>query len=50
MQGGSPLTLECSTGSTVYWMMILRTCVCIVIRCRPTGISTWNVRECELDS
>ncbi|WMV28528.1 hypothetical protein MTR67_021913 [Solanum verrucosum] len=23
MQGGSPLTLECSAGSTAYWMLIL---------------------------
>uniref|UniRef100_M1E105 Uncharacterized protein n=1 Tax=Solanum tuberosum TaxID=4113 RepID=M1E105_SOLTU len=26
MQGGSPLTLECSTGSTARWMLILVTC------------------------
>ncbi|WMV09966.1 hypothetical protein MTR67_003351 [Solanum verrucosum] len=45
MQGGLPLTLECSVGSTAYWMLILGTCVCIIIRCRPTGIRTWNVRR-----
>ncbi|WMV30583.1 hypothetical protein MTR67_023968 [Solanum verrucosum] len=28
-------------------MMILVTCICIIIRCRPTGISTLNVRACE---
>ncbi|WMV45667.1 hypothetical protein MTR67_039052 [Solanum verrucosum] len=49
MQGGSPLTLSCSTGSTRCWMLILVTCVCITIRCRPTGISTLNVRVCELE-
>ncbi|WMV14060.1 hypothetical protein MTR67_007445 [Solanum verrucosum] len=49
MQGGSQLILECSAGSTTCWMLILGTCVCIIIRCRPTGISTWNVRVCELD-
>ncbi|WMV07444.1 hypothetical protein MTR67_000829 [Solanum verrucosum] len=31
-------------------MLILGTCVCIIIRCRPTGISTLNVRVCELES
>uniref|UniRef100_M1DYG9 Matrix metalloprotease 1 n=1 Tax=Solanum tuberosum TaxID=4113 RepID=M1DYG9_SOLTU len=45
MQRGSPLTLECSAGSTACRMLILGTCVCITIRCRPTGISTWNVRH-----
>ncbi|WMV59822.1 hypothetical protein MTR67_053207 [Solanum verrucosum] len=50
MQGGSPLTLECSTRSTARWMLILVTCVCTIIRCRPTGISTLNVRICELES
>ncbi|WMV09719.1 hypothetical protein MTR67_003104 [Solanum verrucosum] len=50
MQRGSPLTLECSTGSTTCWMLILGTCVCIVIRCRSTGISTLNVRVCEMES
>ncbi|WMV33924.1 hypothetical protein MTR67_027309 [Solanum verrucosum] len=35
------------TGSTMHWMPILVTCVCIIIRCRPTGISTLNVRVCE---
>ncbi|WMV24418.1 hypothetical protein MTR67_017803 [Solanum verrucosum] len=49
MQGDSPLTLECSTRSTACWMLILVTCVCIIIRCRPTGISTLNVRVCELE-
>ncbi|WMV19490.1 hypothetical protein MTR67_012875 [Solanum verrucosum] len=33
-----------------HWMLILVTCVCIIIRCRPTGISTFNVRVCELES
>ncbi|WMV22880.1 hypothetical protein MTR67_016270 [Solanum verrucosum] len=28
-------------------MLILVTCVCIIIRCRPTGINTLNVRVCE---
>ncbi|WMV40801.1 hypothetical protein MTR67_034186 [Solanum verrucosum] len=50
MQGGSPLTLECSVGSTTCRMLIRGTCICIVIRCRPTGISTWNVRVCELEN
>ncbi|WMV59404.1 hypothetical protein MTR67_052789 [Solanum verrucosum] len=45
MQGGSPLTLECSTRSTACWMLILVTCVCIIIRCRPTGISL--VTQCK---
>ncbi|WMV52073.1 hypothetical protein MTR67_045458 [Solanum verrucosum] len=31
------------------WMPILVTCVCIIRRCRPTGISTLNVRVCELE-
>ncbi|WMV15719.1 hypothetical protein MTR67_009104 [Solanum verrucosum] len=31
-------------------MLIWGTCICIVIRCRPTGISTWNVRVCELET
>ncbi|WMV45706.1 hypothetical protein MTR67_039091 [Solanum verrucosum] len=30
-------------------MPILVTCVCIIIRCMPTGISTLNVRVCELE-
>ncbi|WMV07580.1 hypothetical protein MTR67_000965, partial [Solanum verrucosum] len=49
-QGGSPLTLECSAGSTACWVLILDTYVCIIRRCRTTGISTWNVRVCELES
>ncbi|WMV24328.1 hypothetical protein MTR67_017713 [Solanum verrucosum] len=28
-------------------MLILVTCVCIIIRCRPTDISTLDVRVCE---
>ncbi|WMV37627.1 hypothetical protein MTR67_031012 [Solanum verrucosum] len=28
-------------------MLILVTCVCIIIRCRPTSISILNVRVCE---
>ncbi|WMV14258.1 hypothetical protein MTR67_007643 [Solanum verrucosum] len=32
------------------WMPILVTCVCIIIRCKPTGISTLNVRVCEGNS
>ncbi|WMV08218.1 hypothetical protein MTR67_001603 [Solanum verrucosum] len=28
-------------------MLILVTCVCIIRRCRPTGISTLNVRVCK---
>ncbi|WMV07152.1 hypothetical protein MTR67_000537 [Solanum verrucosum] len=47
MQGGSPLTLECSTGSTGHWMPILVIYACIIRRCRPTGISTLNVRVCD---
>ncbi|WMV08565.1 hypothetical protein MTR67_001950 [Solanum verrucosum] len=31
------------------WMLILITWVYIIIRCRPTGISTLNVRVCELE-
>ncbi|WMV57493.1 hypothetical protein MTR67_050878 [Solanum verrucosum] len=31
-------------------MLIRGTCICIVIRCRPTGINTLNVRVCELES
>ncbi|WMV31345.1 hypothetical protein MTR67_024730 [Solanum verrucosum] len=50
MQRGSPLTLKYSTGSTANQMLALGTCVCIIIRCRPTGISTLNVRVCELES
>ncbi|WMV30525.1 hypothetical protein MTR67_023910 [Solanum verrucosum] len=30
-------------------MLIMVTCVCIMIRCRPTGISTLNVQVCELE-
>ncbi|WMV14499.1 hypothetical protein MTR67_007884 [Solanum verrucosum] len=44
MQRGSTLTLKCSTRSTANRMLALGTCVCIIIRCRPTGISTLNVR------
>ncbi|WMV46148.1 hypothetical protein MTR67_039533 [Solanum verrucosum] len=29
------------------WMLNLVTCVCIVKRCRPVGISTLNVRVYE---
>ncbi|WMV09543.1 hypothetical protein MTR67_002928 [Solanum verrucosum] len=29
------------------WMLILVTCICIIKRCRPNGISTLNVRACE---
>ncbi|WMV34355.1 hypothetical protein MTR67_027740 [Solanum verrucosum] len=50
MQGGSLLTLKCSTGSTACRVLILGTCVCIIIRCRPTGISTMNIRVCKLES
>uniref|UniRef100_M1CPC2 Late blight resistance protein n=1 Tax=Solanum tuberosum TaxID=4113 RepID=M1CPC2_SOLTU len=51
MQGSSPLTLSAQVGSTRRWMLILVTCICICIirRCRPTGISTLNVRVCELE-
>ncbi|WMV26496.1 hypothetical protein MTR67_019881 [Solanum verrucosum] len=28
-------------------MLIQVTCVCITRRCRPTGVSTFNVRVCE---
>ncbi|WMV23816.1 hypothetical protein MTR67_017201 [Solanum verrucosum] len=45
MQRGSSLTLKYSTGSTANRMLALGNCVCI-IRCRPTGISTLNVRVC----
>ncbi|WMV49702.1 hypothetical protein MTR67_043087 [Solanum verrucosum] len=31
------------------WMLILVTCVCIIRRCRSIGISTLNVRVCELE-
>ncbi|WMV42504.1 hypothetical protein MTR67_035889 [Solanum verrucosum] len=30
-------------------MLILVTYVCIIRRCKPTGISTLNVRVCELE-
>ncbi|WMV34345.1 hypothetical protein MTR67_027730 [Solanum verrucosum] len=50
MQGGLPLTLKCSTGSTACRVLILGTCVCIVIRCRPTDISILNVQVCKLVS
>ncbi|WMV34050.1 hypothetical protein MTR67_027435 [Solanum verrucosum] len=50
MQGGSPLTLECSTGSTACWMLVLVTCAYIIIICRLTGINTLNVRVCDLES
>ncbi|WMV57980.1 hypothetical protein MTR67_051365 [Solanum verrucosum] len=50
MQRGSPLTLGCSAGSTACWMLILGTRIYIVIRCRPTGISTLNVRVCEMEN
>ncbi|WMV41259.1 hypothetical protein MTR67_034644 [Solanum verrucosum] len=46
MQGGSPTDSRVHTGSTMSWMLILVTFVCIVIRYRPTGISTLNVRVC----
>ncbi|WMV17168.1 hypothetical protein MTR67_010553 [Solanum verrucosum] len=49
MQGSSPTDSECSTGLTRRWMLILVTCVCIIIRCRPTDISTLKVRVCELE-
>ncbi|WMV24847.1 hypothetical protein MTR67_018232 [Solanum verrucosum] len=49
MQGCSPTDSELLTGSTMHWMSILVTYVCIIIRCRPTGISTLNVRVCELE-
>ncbi|WMV52169.1 hypothetical protein MTR67_045554 [Solanum verrucosum] len=32
------------------WMLILVTCVCIIRECRPTGISTLNIRVCEGNS
>ncbi|WMV49862.1 hypothetical protein MTR67_043247 [Solanum verrucosum] len=32
------------------WMLILVTCVYIIIRCRPIGISTLNVRVYEGNS
>ncbi|WMV19871.1 hypothetical protein MTR67_013256 [Solanum verrucosum] len=50
MQRGSPTDSGVLTGSTMRWMPILVTCVCIIVRCRPTDISTLNVRVCELDS
>ncbi|WMV58025.1 hypothetical protein MTR67_051410 [Solanum verrucosum] len=31
------------------WMLTLVTCVCIIKRCRPSGISLLNVRVCELE-
>ncbi|WMV14524.1 hypothetical protein MTR67_007909 [Solanum verrucosum] len=46
MQRGSPIDSELLTESTMRWMLILVTCVCIIIRSRPTGISTLNVRVC----
>ncbi|WMV32399.1 hypothetical protein MTR67_025784 [Solanum verrucosum] len=49
MQGGSPTHSGVLIGSTMCWMSILVTCVCIIIRCKPTGISTLNVRVCELE-
>ncbi|WMV24953.1 hypothetical protein MTR67_018338 [Solanum verrucosum] len=32
------------------WMLIMVTCVCSIIRCRPNGISTMNIRVCEGNS
>ncbi|WMV40986.1 hypothetical protein MTR67_034371 [Solanum verrucosum] len=49
MQRGLPTDSELLTRSTMHWMPILFTYVCIIIRCRPTGISTLNVRVCELE-
>ncbi|WMV57444.1 hypothetical protein MTR67_050829 [Solanum verrucosum] len=49
MQGGSPTNSGVLTRSTMRCMPILVTCVCIIIKCRPTGISTLNVRVCELE-
>ncbi|WMV24131.1 hypothetical protein MTR67_017516 [Solanum verrucosum] len=46
MLGGSPTDSKCSTGSTRRWILILITCICIIIRCRPTSINTFNVRVC----
>ena len=41
---------ECSTKPTRRWMMlILVTCVCIIRRCRQTGINTLNVLVWELE-
>ncbi|WMV07956.1 hypothetical protein MTR67_001341 [Solanum verrucosum] len=34
----------------MHWMLILVTCVCIIIRRRPNGISTLNVRVCKGNS
>ncbi|WMV29820.1 hypothetical protein MTR67_023205 [Solanum verrucosum] len=48
MQRGSPTDSKLLTESTMHWMLILVTCVCIIRLCRPTGISTLNVRVCEL--
>ncbi|WMV55465.1 hypothetical protein MTR67_048850, partial [Solanum verrucosum] len=28
----------------MHWVLILVTCVCIIRKCRPKGISTLNVR------
>ncbi|WMV29341.1 hypothetical protein MTR67_022726 [Solanum verrucosum] len=50
MQRGSPTDSGVLTGSMMRQMPILVTCVCIIIRCRTTGISTLNVRVCELES
>ncbi|WMV29231.1 hypothetical protein MTR67_022616 [Solanum verrucosum] len=30
----------------MHWMPIIVTCFCIIIRCKPTGISTLNERVC----
>uniref|UniRef100_M1DKW1 Late blight resistance protein n=1 Tax=Solanum tuberosum TaxID=4113 RepID=M1DKW1_SOLTU len=39
---------ECSIGSTRRWMLIMITCISIIKRSRPNGISTFNVRACEV--
>ncbi|WMV30430.1 hypothetical protein MTR67_023815 [Solanum verrucosum] len=46
MQRGTPTDSKLLTGSTMCWMSILVTCVCIIIRYRPTSINTLNVRAC----
>lgn len=49
MQGDSP-----TDSGVLYWITTALdvdpvTSVCIIIRCRTTGISTLNVRVCELE-
>lgn len=37
---------EAEQESMMRWMLIMTACVCIMKRCRPTRISTLNIRAC----